>query len=153
MDSRNTHPTPIRTRPRQGGVTMIEVLIAIVVLSIGLLGMAALQSSAVSMNHSAYLRSQATNLAYDISDRMRANREAALDGDYDLAFGDTVENNGTVSAEDLDEWLEALEITLPSGQGAIERDDDVFTIFVRWNDSRRTVDEDGLTEFRTVTEL
>ncbi|MGC9456383.1 MAG: type IV pilus modification protein PilV [Halothiobacillaceae bacterium] len=146
---------PSRATPPSGhrGVTLIEVLIAIVVLSIGLLGMAALQSSAVSMNHSAYLRSQATNLAYDMTDRMRANRQAALAGDYDVAYGDMVTSDGSVATEDLEEWLDALEITLPGGQGAIERDDDTFTISVRWNDSRRTVDEDELTEFRTVTEL
>ncbi|TVQ74653.1 MAG: type IV pilus modification protein PilV, partial [Oceanospirillales bacterium] len=63
---------------KQNGVSLIEILIALVVLSIGLLGMAALQTRTLSLNHSAYQRTQAVNLSYDIVDRMRSNRRAAL---------------------------------------------------------------------------
>ena len=62
----------------QRGTTLIEVLIALIVLSIGLLGLALLQVTSVQSNHSAYYRSQATVLAHDLADRMRANRTAAL---------------------------------------------------------------------------
>ncbi len=58
---------------RQSGFSLLEVLIAIVITSIGLLGLAAMQATGLRNNHSAYHRSQATVLAYDIADRMRSN--------------------------------------------------------------------------------
>ncbi len=55
------------------GFTLIEVLIAMLVLAVGLLGLAGLQATSLRNNQSAYNRSQATQLAYDLADRMRAN--------------------------------------------------------------------------------
>jgi type IV pilus assembly protein PilV len=70
----------------QRGTTLIEVLVAIVVLSVGLLGMALLQVTSVQSNYSAYYRSQVTILASDLADRMRANRTAALGSAYVFDF-------------------------------------------------------------------
>ena len=61
---------------RESGFSLIEVLVALLVLSIGLLGLAALQAQGLRFNHDAYVRTQATNLAYDIVDRMRVNNTA-----------------------------------------------------------------------------
>jgi type IV pilus assembly protein PilV len=58
---------------RQSGFSLIEILIAIVIASIGLLGLASMQATGLKNNQSAYQRSQATVLAYDYADRMRAN--------------------------------------------------------------------------------
>jgi type IV pilus assembly protein PilV len=69
------------------GFSMIEMLVALVVLSIGLLGIASLQTLGQQFNYRAYLRTQATFLAYDIMDRMRANQQAALAGQYVLTEG------------------------------------------------------------------
>lgn len=66
----------------QRGVTLIEVLITVLVMAIGLLGMAALQLNGLNTNHDAYYRSQATLFAADLADRMRANLDAARDGHY-----------------------------------------------------------------------
>ena len=55
------------------GFTLIEVLIAMIILAVGLLGLAGLQATSLRNNQSAYNRSVATQLAYDIADRMRAN--------------------------------------------------------------------------------
>lgn len=55
------------------GFTLIEVLVAVFVLAIGLLGLSGMQVAGLQNNHSAYLRTQATLLAYDMADRMRAN--------------------------------------------------------------------------------
>ena len=66
---------------RQSGMTLIETLVALLVLSIGLLRCrAALQMTSLRNNHAAHTRSQATALAYDIADRMRANRTVAVGG-------------------------------------------------------------------------
>ncbi|MEJ2142634.1 MAG: type IV pilus modification protein PilV, partial [Gammaproteobacteria bacterium] len=54
------------------GFSLLEVMIAMVIFSIGLIGLAGLQSASLGYNHSAYLRSQATYLAYNILDKMRA---------------------------------------------------------------------------------
>jgi type IV pilus assembly protein PilV len=73
----------------QQGFTLLEVLIALLVLSIGLLGLAALQTTGLRSNEMASMRTTSTMLAYDITDRMRANPagrglvedETDLDGD------------------------------------------------------------------------
>src|SRR6185295_1538044 len=85
---------------RSRGFTMIEVLVSLVVLSIGLLGVAALQLTSLRSNHSSAMRSQATFLAYDIIDRMRANRAAAIAGKYDIAI-DADATGSTVESKDL----------------------------------------------------
>lgn len=58
---------------RATGFSLLEVLIALLVLSLGLLGLAALQVTSLKFNTESYYRTQATFLAYDIIDRMRAN--------------------------------------------------------------------------------
>ena len=76
--ARRNHPMTVLKRSlahRSRGFTLVEVLVALVVLSIGLLGVAALQLTSLRSNHSSAMRSQATFLAYDIIDRMRANRD------------------------------------------------------------------------------
>ena len=64
-------------KKRQHGFTLLEVLIALLILSIGLLGLAALQTTGLRSNTMAIMRTQATQTAYDITDRMRANERAA----------------------------------------------------------------------------
>jgi len=61
-------------RAADSGFTLVEVLVALVVLSIGLLGLAALQLSSLQFNTNSLFRTQATVAAYDIIDRMRSNR-------------------------------------------------------------------------------
>lgn len=133
------------------GVTLIEVLVALVVLSIGVIGLAALQAQALQLNQGAYVRAQATNLAYDIADRMRTNRRAALDGAYDTDFQTPVDceapDTGSSLAEtDLTQWRTALACALPEGQGRIERAGDLFTITIRWDNRRLAEDEDETAE-------
>ena len=64
---RSNHPNNVN------GFTLVEVLVAMVILAIGLLGLASLQAIALKDNQDAYLRSQANLLAYEMSDRIRAN--------------------------------------------------------------------------------
>lgn len=120
------------------GFTLLEVLVAIVVLSIGLLGLAGLMASSLKNSHSAYQRTQATWLAYDALDRMRANRQVALAGGYNLALGAAPGGSG-LAAIDLGEWDTALANTLPAGDGSIAvAAGGVVKIIVQWNDTRGT---------------
>lgn len=76
------------------GFSLVEVLVALLVLSVGLLGLAMLQVEGMKLNSDAYLRTQATTLAYDILDRIRANKSASDSGQYCLN-GPGLESNST----------------------------------------------------------
>lgn len=127
---------------RARGFTLVEALVALVVLSIGLLGVAALQLTSLRSNHGSAMRSQATFLAYDIIDRMRANREAALAGQYDIALG--AENDAeTLAGDDITAWKQNIARTLPAidnegeaepADGSVARNGDIFTVTIRWAD-------------------
>jgi type IV pilus assembly protein PilV len=114
-------------RKRQEGFSLIEVLVAALVLSIGLVGVAALQAMSLKNNQSAYMRSQASALAYDLADRMRSNVGAANAGFYDPAQADASAQCGTttgctpqeLASSDLSEWLAMLGDNLPMGSGFV----------------------------------
>ena len=121
------------------GFTMVELLVAVLVLSIGLLGLAGLQAAGLRNNQSAYLRSQATIVAYDIADRMRANRAAADVGAYNIALG-AGSGGGSVAADDLMEWKNNMAALLPAGDGSVTNNGGTFTILVQWDDNRDASD-------------
>ena len=154
MYKRLTHTWPCclpATRSAQSGFTLIEVLVAAVVLGIGLLGLAGLQATTVKVNQTSYLRSQATNLAYEITDAMRANSDAARSGDYNVEFGATP-SGSTLAVDDLTNWLEHVQNSLPNGQGAVTVSGDLATVTIRW-DSGRDTDFGATTEFAFETRL
>jgi type IV pilus assembly protein PilV len=137
---------------KNSGFTLIEVLIAMMVLAVGLLGLAGLQATGLKNNLSAYNRSQATQLAYDMADRMRANVANAetLDASVyvttapaDAAIQSAclvVDGGGcsvTAMAEnDLYEWNRNINAVLPQGRGTITVIDSIFTIRINWDDNR-----------------
>ncbi len=115
---------------------MIEVLIAVVIFSVGLLGLAGLQATGIQMNHSSLMRSQATILAYDIVDCLRANKTAAIAEDYNVAKGST-SSAGGLAEDDVNNWLTRIADVLPQGVGSIDVDNNArATVVVQWEDSR-----------------
>ncbi len=103
------------------GFTLLEVMIALLVLSIGLLGLAHLQITSLKHSQSAEFRSQASVLATDMLDRMRANQAAAQDGDYNLSLNSAIPNDtDTMAKADISRWLNKVAVALPQGDGAID---------------------------------
>jgi len=142
------HKMDSNCKKPQAGFSMTEVLVSIVILSFGLLGLAGLQADGLRSNQDAYMRSQATLLAYDMLDRMRANLQGIESGFYDDLFSvtpvdpDCVSSGCTIlemSQHDAFEWNSKLSELLPGGRGLVvgTGPGSVFTITVMW-DERRT---------------
>lgn len=124
----------------QRGVGLIEVLVAVVVLAIGLLGVAALQANSLKSNQSASERSLAVILNYSIIDAMRANIEVARTGGYNYApnAGECNRpNDGSQADNDISQWLDTIEANLGAGAcGEINCVAGTCDIEIEWNDSR-----------------
>ncbi|MEO8673381.1 MAG: type IV pilus modification protein PilV [Tahibacter sp.] len=71
---------------RHRGFTLLEVLVALLIFSLGLIGMAGLTVLSVKTNHSAFLRTQASFIAQAMEDRMRANIIGVWNDDYDATY-------------------------------------------------------------------
>jgi type IV pilus assembly protein PilV len=140
--------------PRRGrGYSLIEVLVALVVFSIGLLGLARLQMAGLTNAASAATRLEAVNLSYDMLERMRANRTPALNGDYSVALG-AGSSAGGLARTDVDAWKIALQAGLPQGDGAIEMAGRIVTITVQWSEEwDEQAEEDGKAVVRLRTQL
>lgn len=138
------------TTQAQQGFTLIEILVAVVVLAIGLLGLAGLQANSLKFNNSAYQRSVASMMAYDMLDRIRANRDGLIAGNYNshgpgdgnfpadpgcIASGCSTAN---IASYDAYQWGQQLGNLLPAGTGEITGNgaNSVFTITVMWDDER-----------------
>lgn len=133
----------MRAKRSNAGFTLIEVLIALVVMSIGLLGLAALQIQGMKYNSDAYFRTQATTLAYDIIDRMRANATAARSGLYAATTAPAGSSDCEAAAcsapdlaqYDLKRWYDALAVRLPKPldqPSSIQSAGGQHTITIRW---------------------
>ena len=121
------------------GFTLLEVMISLLILSIGLLGIAALQANSLKTNHGAYQRTQAIFLTYDMMDRLRANRTAALAGQCDIALGGVISGT-SMCAVDVTDWQNNFVAALmPSGQGLIDCSTtaNVCLVTVQWDEGRQ----------------
>lgn len=146
---------------KQSGFTLLEVMVAMLVLAIGLLGLAGLMTSSMRNNLSASHRTQATWMAYDIIDRMRANRAGAATGGYATAMGtaatcSTALPVGTIKNQDIVAWKNQLACALPAGNGSIAFPASGHArVVIRWDDSRGIADSTSQTvkTFTVDTEL
>ena len=107
---------------KQTGFSLIEVLVAVLVLSVGLLGIAGLQGVSLLNTHGSYLRTQAINFDYEMMDRIRANRTLIL-------------ANGSVPAELLASWEAEVAQLLPAGDVDVTLGaNNTATVTVTWVD-------------------
>jgi type IV pilus assembly protein PilV len=141
--SARSTPTHTSTLRLQRGVGLIEVLVAVLILALGLLGMAGLQSKSLRANQSSYARSQAVMLSYYMMDAMRADRASALLGNYNqtsLCNADAI-TGSTLSDNNLRDWVDSLRDALgdqPTTCGSVACDSTtgICTVGVIWDDER-----------------
>jgi type IV pilus assembly protein PilV len=127
----------------QTGVGLIEVLITLLILSIGLLGFATLQMRSMQLNQSAGFRTQVSAMAADIVDRMMVNRSAV--DDYMIGIGDAApttaitsgDNDEVMASQDMLAWFTNVS-ALPSGDASIAQSSDGNQVIVTicWDDQR-----------------
>lgn len=131
------HPK-IKSIRHQQGVGLIEVLVSVVILAIGLLGAAALQSIALRGGQSSLQSSQAVIQTTSIIEAMRANSINAAA--YNLASMQcSVPTGGTLAQNDLRDWVTSLQSTIGGGTttcGQVTGCPDACVITVQWNDQR-----------------
>ena len=152
---------------RQIGVSLIEVMIALFILSIGMLGQAKIQALGVRAGTDANLRTQATYLLNEMMERLRANRPAA-DSEYYASINYASidcnvapakvcsESTASTAAEcttneladeDAIYWFCDVMDTLPNGNVAVSASTGVYSIQVGWDG----LDESGITQSRNVS--
>ena len=128
----------------QQGFSLLEVLVAVVVLSVGLLGIAGLQLTGLRYSHNANLRYIAVLQANDMADRLRANPAGVASGSYNAVSGPgsdpgciaTSCSPAQLANNDIFEWNRDYANLLPSGAGTVTGGGtgSVFTITVSWNE-------------------
>lgn len=123
------------------GFTLLEVLIAMLIMAIGVLGVAALQFKGLKYSTDSALRSQINILAYGIADRMRINRANVTDyiGDYTLTTsapsGTCSNSTAANAANDLVCWRQQVFNALPpTSEANIAASGDFYTVTLLWND-------------------
>jgi type IV pilus assembly protein PilV len=122
---------------RQRGVGLIEVLIAVLILSIGLLGLAGLQLRTLRNNESSLERGVAVVEIHAIADAMRADRVNAQNGLFNIALTAAAPTGTTFREVVLASWRANLLSALgPDATGSVNCNGLDCTIVVEWNDTR-----------------
>jgi type IV pilus assembly protein PilV len=124
----------------QRGFGLVESLVALVVVSVGMIGIAVLYGQGLSASRTALNRTQAVNLAADMADRIRANRRGGASyegagGDNDCDADDCT--TAELAAHDVWEWEAQVEALLPGGAGTVEYEGTTpptYTINVQWQE-------------------
>lgn len=124
-------------RPRgQRGSSLIEVLIAMLLLSVGLLSMVGLKAAALKYTGQSNARATASMHAADMLDRLRANPVRAVSGQYNLGIdAPAAAAPATVAEVDLVQWRQRIAESLPGGSGSVAvTADSTVRLVLRWNE-------------------
>ena len=138
------HQTVHQATNRERGFSLVEVLIALVIMSVGMLGIAGLYVQSLQAGRTSMLRHNAVTLAGDVADRIRANPRAGIvyqdsaGEDKDCVDNGTDCNESDMAEHDIFLWKAQAGDTLPAGDVDITFDDTVFpneyTINVNWTE-------------------
>ena len=139
-------------RQSQSGVTLIEVMIAVFISAIGVLGAAALQLNALKYTNSAVYTSQASFIAYDILDRIRASADPDSVDDYELDSTDSPPSGSSLQATDLTDFSTNVQ-SLPGGAGSIAVTGSTVTGNISWSESKATGEADATGTFSITTDV
>ncbi len=130
------------------GFTLLEVLITVVILALGLLGVAGLQITSLRDNLRAEHQGKAAQLAYDMADRMRSNVDRNNLTGLDNYTNGPIENTSCITVpivgctaqqqagHDRFEWEREIANSLPLGEGDVSEAAGVYRIIVEWDDDR-----------------
>ncbi len=111
----------------QKGFSLIEVMVSLVLISVGLMSMTSLQSRSVNLSTVAYTETQSSLHLKEIVELLRANKVAAASGDYNIVLSSFSElsSGGTTIAEiDRYNWFNNLDNVLPNAKASINCDVD-----------------------------
>jgi type IV pilus assembly protein PilV len=133
---------------------MLEVLVSIIVVTMGLLGLAGMSIRSLASNDSSGNRANAALSAFYVADLMRGNRQQTVNGKYNVVLGantPTVVGDPQVTANIL-AWKTLLQ-TMPEGDGSVSFDPatQLANVVVRWNDVRGNMSDTETTTFQTYT--
>ena len=132
-----SHHLRASRKTRQGGATLIEILVTLVVVSFGILGFSALLITGLSSNKVAMDRSHASILAYNILDSMRSNRALAVKEAYDRTLGSPPPSGTSLGDTDVKRWLDEIKARLPSGDGSNDVGaSNQVTIVISWDENK-----------------
>lgn len=145
----------INSFKNSAGFTLLEVMIAMVIFSIGLLGLAGIQAVSLNNNHSAYTRTISMQLAYNMADALRTSTDTSgqVSSTFDAvtsaipgtAPASCVQENGGgapnctadgLAAFEIYHWKKRIEDTLPTGLGTVTRNGEIYTITIMWDEDR-----------------
>lgn len=146
----------INSNSNQRGISLIEVLVTVVILAFGLLGLAGLQMTGVRNNHTAYQRTQASSLTYEIMDRIRANPTGAGANNYLINVSsslpaspsapskncyDSTCTPAELASADLSQWYVEVTDRLPGGAARIMLSatvpTNIYEVQVFWNSNKK----------------
>ena len=125
----------------QAGFSLVEVLIALVIMSVGMLGIAGLYVESMQAGRTSIFRHNAVTIASDVADRIRANPSAGVAYEGDRGNNNCVLGNvdcdpAQMAANDIDLWKTQADGMLPNGDVAITYDDTVtpptYAIVISW---------------------
>lgn len=145
----------------QSGASIVEVLVTLVLSSVGFLGVAALQLVTLNNNQAIYFRAHASMLAASMLERIRTNDEGWMNAEYDDVDFNSTGLAGSKSGIDIQTWQREIDTTLPGGQsragGAIRRlpSSNRVAIMIRWYNGQNTAGprSNATNTFELVAEL
>tara|TARA_R110001583_G_scaffold26571_7_gene95839 strand:- start:6200 stop:6730 length:531 start_codon:yes stop_codon:yes gene_type:complete len=138
-------------RKQQTGSSLLEVLIALLIMAIGLLGLASVQIISLKNLNNSQFRSLATAYAYEMAERMRSNRPAVSAGSYDTIDASATDPGCTsctstqIAQLDAYQWNQSISSSvasggLPTGNGTVLKNGSVFDIKVSWQEQQQNSD-------------